>query len=102
MAPAIAAAIRDAGLNLNPSVEDNVVKVPLPKYAAESQNNPLPVTTAIHFHVVIRISSRIPLCDALWTRGCRISKEVREASLKTLAKVTEEVQGQAVTRAYSL
>jgi hypothetical protein len=32
LAPAIATAIRDSGLNLNPSVEDNVVKVPLPKW----------------------------------------------------------------------
>lgn len=52
LAPAIATAIRDSGLNLNPSVEDNVVKVPLPK----------------------------------------VSKDVREASLKALAKVTEEAK----------
>ena len=34
---AIATAIRDSGLNLNPSVEDNAVKVPLPKYVVNTR-----------------------------------------------------------------
>ena len=37
-ANAIADAIRDAGLNLNPSVEGSVVRVPVPKPSKESRD----------------------------------------------------------------
>jgi ribosome recycling factor len=47
VATAISNAIRDAGLNLNPAVEGNVIRVPVPKPSKESRDANLKLVSKV-------------------------------------------------------
>ena len=69
MAAAIADAIRDAGLNLNPSVDGNVVRVPVPKPSKETRD------------ATLRLAAKI--AEAARSR----IRRVRQAAMDKLKKV---------------
>jgi hypothetical protein len=81
MANAIADAIRDAGLNLNPAVEGNNVRVPVPKPGKETRDATLKLVAKVSEAVKNRI------------------RRVRQAAMDKLKKVEGEQCATAVMRA---
>ena len=69
MAAAIADAIRDAGLNLNPSVDGNAVRVPVPKPSKETRD------------ATLRLAAKV--AEAARSR----IRRVRQAAMDKLKKV---------------
>ncbi|RYG57511.1 ribosome-recycling factor [archaeon] len=69
LASAIADAIRDAGLNLNPAVEGNIVRVPVPKASKETRDATIKLVSKIAENAKTRI------------------RHVRQAALDKLKKV---------------
>lgn len=69
MAAAIADAIRSAGLNLNPSADGNVVRVPIPKASKETRD------------ATLKLVSRV--AEAAKTR----IRRVRQAAMDKMKKV---------------
>lgn len=80
LAPAIADAIRDADLNLNPIVEGNSLRVPVPKSSKETRE------------ATVKLISKI--AEAAKTRVRR----VRQAAMDKLKKASDTVSQDVVYR----
>lgn len=90
LANAVANAIRDAGLNLNPAVEGNVVRVPIPKASKETKDATLKLITKISDNAKNRVRKvRQTALDKL--------KKLEGVSADDVFRDMKEVQAVATT-----